>query len=135
MDTSSIQEEMRVLCQTKKWRELMDLLDSGYKGMYVILRILKESEKAVVPGELARRMNVSTARIARALKTLEKKNYIRRESEKNDARKVIVLLTHDGEKALEERKAIVDAMIESLLKNLTEEETRTGFRLLKKMLQ
>ena len=57
MDTSSIQEEMRVLCQTKKWRELMDLLDSGYKGMYVILRILKESEKAVVPGELARRMN------------------------------------------------------------------------------
>ena len=99
------------------------------------LRILKESEKAVVPGELARRMNVSTARIARALNTLEKKNYIRRESEKNDARKVIVLLTHDGEKALEERKAIVGAMIESLLKNLTEEETRTGFRLLKKILQ
>lgn len=103
--------------------------------MFVILCILQESKRDIVAGELAKQMRVSTARIAKALNTLESKNYIRRESEKSDERKVVIRLTREGELALEERKKSVDAKLASMFENLSEEETVTLFSLLKKLLQ
>ncbi|MGN1098895.1 MAG: MarR family winged helix-turn-helix transcriptional regulator [Christensenellales bacterium] len=134
MDQSVIHNEMRALCQTRNWKKLLGLIDDGYKGMFVILRILQESETSVVPGELARLMNVSTARIARALNTLERKQFIRREGDKADARKVVIRLTEQGEQALEERKVVVERILEPMIGKLTEQEISTLFSLLKKML-
>ena len=58
------------------------MIDDEYKGMFVILRILQESDGGTsLPGELAGLMNVSTALIARALITLENKKYKKRESD------------------------------------------------------
>lgn len=135
MDYRAIENEMKVLCQSKKWKDLTALIDDGYKGIFVILRILQASETSVVAGELSRLMNVSTARIARALNTLESKNYIRRERDETDARKVVIRLTETGEQALEERKTEVKAIFDPMFANLTEQETSTLFYILKKMLQ
>lgn len=135
MYLSVIQDEMKSLCQTQNWKNLTGLIDDGYKGMFVILRILQESKTDVVAGELAKRMNVSTARIARALNTLESKSYIRREDDKTDARRVIIRLTERGEQALEDRKRVVAEMLEPMLANLTDEEIITLFSLLKKLLR
>lgn len=135
MDSSVIQDEMKSLCRSKNWRNFIGMIDDGYKGMFVILRILQESETSVVAGDLAKRMNVSTARIARALNTLESKNYIRREGDKADARKVVIRLTESGEQALEERKRVVAETLEPMLSNLTDEEISTLFSLLKKLLR
>ena len=135
MNESFIQEKIRSLCQANSWRSLVDLIEDGYKGMFVILCILHDSKCDVVAGDLAKQMKVSTARVAKALNTLESKNYIKRESEKSDARKVVIRMTQQGEQALSERKKSVDAIIASMFKNLTEEETITLFSLLKKLLQ
>lgn len=135
MERAAIEREMRVLCQSKNWRKLVGLIDDGYRGVFVILRILQESETDIVAGELAKKMNVSTARIASALNTLEKKQYIIRECEKNDARKVVIRLTEQGTQALEERKSRISEIIASMLQNLTEEESGTLFNLLNKLLQ
>lgn len=134
MNTSIVQNEMRFLCQTKNWKKLVNLIDDGYRGMFVMLRILHESDGKVVAGDLAKLMNVSTARIASALNTLEKKNYIKRESEVNDARKVVIVLTEQGVIALEERKKNVQQMIAPMFENLTDTEIITLFSLLKKLL-
>ncbi|MGN0819325.1 MAG: MarR family winged helix-turn-helix transcriptional regulator [Christensenellaceae bacterium] len=135
MELSVILDEMKSLSQSRNWKNLIGLIDDGYKGMFVILRILQESQTSVVAGELAKRMNVSTARIARALNTLENKKYIRREMDDKDARKVIIRLTELGEQALEERKRIIKNMLEPMLENLTKQEINTFFSLLKKLLQ
>ena len=135
MDYRVVEDEMKALCQSKRWKNLIGLIDDGYKGMFVILRILQASETNVVAGELARIMNVSTARIARALNTLEGKNYIRRERDEKDARKVVIRLTETGKQALEERKREVKAIFDPMFENLTEKETSALFFILKKMLQ
>ena len=135
MDYRVVEDEMKALCQSKRWKNLIGLLDDGYKGMFVILRILQASETNVVAGELARIMNVSTARIARALNTLEGKNYIRRERDETDARKVVIRLTETGKQALEERKREVKAIFDPMFANLTEKETSTLFFIIRKMLQ
>ena len=135
MDYRVVEDEMKALCQSKRWKNLIGLIDDGYKGMFVILRILQASETNVVAGELAKIMNVSTARIARALNTLEAKNYIRRERDETDARKVVIRLTETGKQALEERKREVKAIFDPMFANLTEKETSTLFFILRKMLQ
>lgn len=135
MNFREMQKEMKTLCKTDNWQRLMRLFDEGYKGMFVIMRILSESEGNVSAGVLAREMNVSTARIARALNTLEAKGFIKRESETSDARKVIIKLTAQGEKALEQRMREVEKIVEPLFYNLTEEELAKLFSLLKKLLR
>ncbi len=130
-----IKNKIANIYQTKNWRNLTKLIDDGYKGIFVILRILQESECDVTAGELAKKMNVSTARIARALNTLEEKGYIMRLSEKTDARKVVIRLTKQGELALNERKKSISATLEPMFENLTEEETDVFFSLLNKILQ
>lgn len=135
MNSTFIQEQMRTLCKTKNWRNLVGLIDEGYKGMFVILRILSESNDGVESGEIAKQMGVTTARVASALNTLEKKGYVRREKAKKDGRKVVIFLTDAGATALEERKSRVSEMVEPLLKNLTNEEVAVLFNLMNKLLK
>lgn len=134
MDFYSVQDEIRALCKTSKWKQLVDLIDDGSKGMFLILRILADSDGDVVAGDLAKIMCVSTARIASALNTLEKKGYVRRESEKTDARKVVIRLTDVGKSALDERMAGINQIVAPMFANLTDEEIKTLFYLVNKFL-
>lgn len=132
---ATLQDEMKNICQSKNWRTLTGLIDDGYRGMFVILRILNESDGDVVAGDLAKKMNVSTARVASALNTLQNKGYVLRRPDGKDARKVVVCLTEQGAEALEQRKLYVEQTVAPMLANLTDEETATLFALMKKMLQ
>lgn len=125
---------MDSLRKSKKWRDLVGLIDDGYKGVFVILRILDESDGEVLAGDVAREMNVSTARVARALNYLEEKSYVARGGSASDARKVVISLTDEGKDALEKRKRSISEIVSPLFANLTDEETAELFRLLNKVL-
>lgn len=101
----------------------MRFKDDEFKGIFVILRLLRKQNRAMIAGEIATLLQVSTARIAVALKTLESKKYIIKSKMKEDARKTIVDITNDGLLALKEREKNIVHMIESHLNKLTEEET------------
>lgn len=135
MKFTAIQEEMKTLCQSKNWRNLVGLIDEGYKGLFVILRILSDEAAPLSSGALAVKTGVSTARIASALNTLENKGFVRREKVEGDGRKVQISLTKDGEAALETRKRKVEEMIEPMLSNLSDEEASSLFFILKKLLR
>lgn len=135
MYDSFIQDQMKNLCKTKNWRGLVDLIDEGYKGMFVILRILNDNPSGVTSGEIAKEMSVSTARVASALNTLENKGFVLREKQTDDARKVVITLTESGALALEKRKEYVSEKIEPMLQNLTKEEAADLFKLLYKLLK
>ncbi len=134
MDSEKVKSNIKELCTTESWHSLINLLGEGYKGMCVIMKIVRESKTPVVAGTLAKEMRVSTARIAYALKNLEKKGYVRRIGDKADARKVVIELTEKGESALEEHEKKVTAMIEPILTRVSEEELSQMFFTLKKML-
>lgn len=120
--------------QARTLEKLARLLEDGYRGMFVILRIVRDSPSEIVAGDLAKLMGVSTARIARALNTLEEKDYIERIPEKSDARKVVIRLTDEGSVALSAREKEIDAEVLPMTENLSDEELRTFFDLLLKLL-
>jgi len=70
----------------------------------------------VLPGEIGRNMRVSTARVAMALNSLEKKGLITRRIDVNDRRKILVDITSEG-KLLAEKHA--DAAVEAVVRILT----------------
>lgn len=135
MTSSMVLEQISQLTQTGNWRQLMGLLDDGYRGMYVILKILQEKGGECGAGEMAKETGVSTARIATAINTLEKKGYVYRQSAIGDARKVVIHITKLGNEAMSERKKSIGIMIEPMLANLSDEESTQLFELLKKFLQ
>lgn len=134
MDYQTLQEEIKHLFQTENWKKLMGLIDDGSKGMFLILRILSDSEGEVVAGDLAKCACVSTARIATALNTLEKKGYVMREKSAEDARKVVIHMTDAGREVLRERLEVINSVVVPMLGKLTEEEIETLISLLKKFL-
>lgn len=134
MESLEIKKHLKQLSESNNWQTLLTLINEGYKGMYVLLRLVHESDNQITAGDLAKLMNVSTARIARALNTLENKKFIIRNKDTYDARKVIISLTNDGEKALKERNIQVTTMIGPMFNQLTKEEINNLFFLLKKLL-
>lgn len=134
MDYQTLQEEIKNIFKTDNWRKLMGLIDNGSKGMFLILRILSDNEGEIVAGDLAKCACVSTARIASALNTLEKKGFVKREKSAMDARKVVIHMTDEGRKVMQERLNVINSVVIPMFERLTEEETETMIELIKKFL-
>lgn len=135
MTAEMVLKQITQLTRTSNWHKLIGLLNDGYRGMYVILKILIENGGKYGSGDLAKEMGVSTARVATAINSLEKKGYVCRQSDENDARKVTILITEQGIDAIEQRKKSIETMIAPMLDNLSDEESNELFELLKKFLQ
>lgn len=134
MNSTEVRENMKQLCQQKDWRNLVDVLVDGYKGMFVVLRIIRDSNQTAAPCDIAKQMNVSTARVATALNTLERKGFVVRSGAEGDARKVKLSLTAFGEEALSVREAQISELASTLLGKLTEQEQKSFFGILNKLL-
>ena len=135
MDYALMAQEFCKAFTGKGCRKVTKLLDEGFKGMYVILRILRNSETEVLPSDIAKRMDVSTARVAAALNSLSKKGFIERIPDNLDGRKIVLKITPSGLQALEEREIVVYNLIEMFLKKITEEEATTFLAIVKKLFQ
>ncbi len=115
------------------WHELINLLEAGYRGEFVALRYLRENGRETVPGELAKQMRISTARVAAILKSLARKKYICRTRSEKDGRSFIVRATTEGLQALERREREVHTFIEGILRKLSAEDARTFLRLAREL--
>lgn len=91
------------------------LIDHIHKGIGFVLYQLDKADGEVIAGDLAAKMQVSTARIASLLKTMESKQLIVRRQSPVDSRKIIVELTNDGRYHLDELKAELRQKVEFLI--------------------
>ncbi|MCH5344351.1 MAG: MarR family transcriptional regulator [Acetatifactor sp.] len=71
-------------------------VDECQRGTGFILAYLEEVSGEVIAGDLARELNVSTARIAALLKTMEKNELIIRYQSATDNRQTVVEITQKG---------------------------------------
>lgn len=114
-------------------RKVMSLLDDGYKGTSPLLLELKKAKdknKEITAGDISKRFNISTARVAALLKDLEEKEYVVRNKLKNDLRVTIVELTLKGEdEALKIENRLTDFISKSI-KGIDDSMLETFFKVM-----
>ncbi len=102
--------------------------------MFILNHIICQ-EQGVLPGELSSAMNASTARIAMALKNLEKKGYVKRSIDPDDRRKINVTITEIGRKLVIDERRKMLGKIESILRELGEQDTKEYIRIVNRITQ
>lgn len=114
-------------------KELINIILSGFSGVFLLLKILRSKRKAMAAGELSSKMKVSSARMAAMLNNLSQKGYIKKEKTEDDGRKTIVTITKDGQNALAKREGKVVGLIDKLLKKLSSKDIKNLLEICKKL--
>ncbi|NLZ45806.1 MAG: hypothetical protein GX896_03850 [Clostridiales bacterium] len=104
------------------------------KGVNGILRLLWINElnngEILSPGEISSIQDISTGRIATTLKSLELKNYIHRDIDSNDRRRISVELTDIGR--IKARSVFEEAQVKAkkIFEKIGDEDAREFIRIL-----
>lgn len=117
-----------------EFKKVTETINDGFSGMYFVLKILSDTSKEFSAGDISETFQVSTARTAVILKTLEGKGYIIKSKSKNDARKTIVKITDKGTEILNERISVLLSKINGYLSKLNDYECENFYEILKKLL-
>ncbi len=115
---------------TRDYRPFLGKLDLTYT-QYIVMMVLWEEKKISVK-DLGAKLFLDSGTLTPLLKTMEKKGLLRRYRCSEDERVAIVEISAAGE-ILKEDALAVPAQIRRCL-NLEEEEAKTLYRLLRKML-
>lgn len=102
--------------------EFLNLIDKNSQGMNSILSYLNGKKEDVTAGELAVKINVSTARIAVLLKKLVKMDLITKSVSNQDARVTIVSITEKGKKYIEKETEKSVSIMQKILKKVDPKE-------------
>lgn len=92
------------------------------QGTDFLLACLVKEGRELSAGELARKLNVSTARMAKLLNTLEQKGFIKRQNSEKDGRKTLVSLTCEGMERFKEKRLYLMALLEKMIEQIGFEE-------------
>ncbi|ULQ59251.1 MarR family winged helix-turn-helix transcriptional regulator [Brucepastera parasyntrophica] len=104
------------------------------RGELKILDYISMSRRDyVLPGELSSALKLSSARIAAALNSLEKKKYISRTMAPGDRRKILVALTDEGNTYIKEKRRKLKAALSSLAKKLGKKDSEELVRILSRI--
>ena len=93
-------------------------IDMVQRGICCVLAYLKNSDGEVVAGDLAKELNVSSARISALLKKMEKKRFIIRRNSSGDARKTVVEITPEGIDYIDAETERILSQIELLIEKV-----------------
>lgn len=123
-DAKEILEKISA-CRPKSF---FNKIDESQRGIDFALIRLAETDNEVIAGDLARELNVSTARIATLLKKMEDKSLIIRRRSDSDARQTVVEITPEGldhvDKMREQLLARTELLIEKVGKKDLDEFIR-----------
>ncbi len=104
-------EKMDMFRKAKTQKNITEAL----QGEMFVLHYIFHKGGEVLPGEISNEMGVSSARIATALNSLEKKGLITRQIDTSDRRRIIVRFTEKGENfAVKHQQAVVKYTVEML---------------------
>ena len=104
-------------------------IDECQKGIGFVLVYLQEADHEVISGELARELNVSTARIAALLRKMEKSGLIVRYHSSEDARQTVVEITQAGTEYVDKMKEQILTKIELLLEKVGKKDMEEFIRI------
>jgi DNA-binding MarR family transcriptional regulator len=105
-------------------------IDETMQGEAFVIMYISKRGGDVLPSEISNKMNISSARVAAALNSLETKGQITRTMDPNDRRKILVDLTESGKQLAEryEQKALDGA--KRMLEFLGEQDAKEFVRIM-----
>ena len=122
---------MRLMPATRS-RHTEKHIDLISRGENLMLECVAKNGGVIMPGEIAKAVGVSTARVTAFLNNAEHKGYIRRERVVGDRRKIHVIITDIGlEKIQNEHQKMLERMM-FFLEKLGEEDTENLVRIMEK---
>ena len=104
-------------------------IDESQKGVSCVLVYLQEADHEVIAGDLAKELNVSTARIAALLRKMEKNGLIVRSRSSEDARQTVVEITQTGNAYVDKMKEQMLMKMELLLEKVGKEDLEEFIRI------
>ena len=96
MSTREEAQEMMQKFFACRPKSFFNKMDESQKGIGFVLVYLHKAQHKVIAGDLARELNVSTARIAALLRKMENDKLIVRHHSPLDARQTVVEITEKG---------------------------------------
>ena len=97
------------------------------------MRLISLNGGWIYPKDIEKEMGVSSARIAKIINSLEAKNLIERETNKNDRWRTIVTLTEKGRKFESLKKDRMDFAIITMFELIGEEDSKNFVRIVEKI--
>jgi len=117
------------LCSKKPTLEVQN----SSRGEAMVLHLVSIHPEGITPGQLREQMDVSSARVAAILGSLEAKGMLQRQVDSNDRRRVQVELTPQGAQRASQNRASVLSHVERCLEVLDDGEISCILRVLYKM--
>lgn len=128
----------------KAYAEVFECIGLFSKGPARQANMLAQGEMAMLasivfgagettPGELSENLELTTARVANTLNSLEDKGLVERIHDKVDRRRVFVRITEKGRKAVEKAQKEAAEELNLFLEALGEEDAKEYIRLMRKM--
>ena len=111
----------------------VDMSKSEFIIMKVIYSIKESSEKKVLVSDIVDKMHVSAQAISKTLKSLEKKGYIERFSNKEDRRRMEVAVTEKGGQTYFHLIRKTDEVLSEVLGKFGKEELETYISLTRRL--
>lgn len=100
------------------------------QGEVFMLHYIAQHEEDVLPGEISSEMDISSARVAAALNSLESKGLITRRIDPGDRRRILVRLTGEGLEVTRARHRAVIEQTAGMLGLLGECDAREYVRIM-----
>lgn len=119
-------EKMRVLSKARPQRKINRFM----QGEIFVLNYIFCNEGIAAPGAISDEMEISTARVAAALNSLENKGFITRRTDSRDRRKVLVELTEAGRLRCREYREMAIGDAAGMLCVLGERDAKEFVRIL-----
>lgn len=129
MSTQEDAREMLHKLRACRSKSFFSKIDESQKGIGFVLVYLQEADHEVIAGELARELNVSTARIAALLRKMEKGKLIIRSHSSVDARQTVVEITQAGIEYVDRMKEQILLKMELLLEKVGKEDMEEFIRI------
>jgi len=133
MDYAFLAAEMLEKMQSLRKASPQKFIDEALHGEAFVLHIITRCGGAVQPSEISSEMNVSSARVAQTLNSIEKKGWITRQIDLNDRRRILVRLTPEGKIAAENQYRKVTGLAAKMLSALGEEDAKEYIRITGKL--
>ena len=122
-------QEMLYKLRACRSKSVFGKIDESQKGIGFVLVYLQEADHEVISGDLARELNVSTARIAALLRKMEKTGLVSRHRSAVDARQTVVEITQEGRTYVDKMKEQILKKMELLLEKVGREDMEEFIRI------
>ncbi len=119
------------LIKFRKFRKgVLSQFDESFRGELCALAYIVEKDGSVSPSEISNEMNVSSARIAATLNSLESKDFITRKIDASNRRRIIVDPTPQGQEWATKNYHQAIGTYANLLEHLGEQDSLEFIRII-----